>query len=289
MKDIKIIRTCDDFGLHFSINRSILNECHNKKINLVSCIVNNIHEFNTDFYELRNTKILKALHLNATEGKALSTQNKFWVLKTNEFRFGYKTLFLLSILIPKSTQKFLLKEFNAQIETFIDYFEPKVILINSHNHILSLSASRKSLNKLIGNRRVLIRGKKCYDTRFNQILAGNRHRFKRKLYNYLNKISGFQQSQYCDQIIQIEWEWKLAFELVSEIGAHLEEIESQSSNLETIFHLGIDNKNCSDTTSRKFKKLRYLSYYNHSARKVEKSLLNVLSQAPEIGREFGKK
>ena len=281
-----IIRTCDDFGLHFQLNRSILGKCHDKKINLVSCVVNNIEEFSSSFDTLRNTEILKALHLNVTEGRALSTHNKFWLNKKGNFRFGYRTLFLWSILIPKETQKFLLKEFHDQLETFLIYFEPKAILINSHNHILSLPASRKSLNKLIGKRRVLVRGNKCYNMKGNSVFARNHQRLKKIIYNIFNEGLNDENPRYCHQILQIDWEWKLVSKRVSEISARLEKIESQQSNLEIIFHLGIDDKNCYETTNRQFRKLRYLSYYSHHGRKVENSLLNVLSKVSEIGGRF---
>lgn len=120
----------------------------------------------------------------------------------------------------------------------------------------------------------------------NSVFAKNRQRWKKIIYNILSEGLNDEYPRYCDQILQIDWEWKLVFKRLSEISARLEKIESQSINLETIFHLGIDNENCYETTNRKFRKLRYHSYYSHHRGKLENSLLNVLSEVSEIGGRF---
>jgi len=133
----KLIISCDDLGISEEINLGI-KDCFDNGVATSSSIVVNGEFYNHALNEVITNLPTKfyGLHLNLTEGKALSENcvNKICD-KNNMFNISAKKYFLLNFVkSDKSLEKIIYEELKLQIEKALDD-GIKISHFDSHEHI----------------------------------------------------------------------------------------------------------------------------------------------------------
>ena len=133
----KLIISCDDLGISEEINLSI-RECLNKGVATSSSIIANGNFYNHALENVINNSPnnFYGLHLNLTEGKALSKNNTNIICdKNNEFKISARKYFLLNFYRSNNNLK------NAVYEELKDQIKKvlsdgiKLSHFDSHEHI----------------------------------------------------------------------------------------------------------------------------------------------------------
>lgn len=128
MTESKTIIVCaDDFGLNPGVCQGILQLAHSQRLSAVSCLVN-MADFSTHARELSDLKnqVLRGLHFNLTEGYLLSEPN-ILCFSLNEL--------LIKTHAGLIKSSFLAKEFNAQLDRYINEMGSVPDFIDGHQHI----------------------------------------------------------------------------------------------------------------------------------------------------------
>ena len=132
----KLIINCDDFGISKSTNIAIL-ECLKKKRATSTSILSNSKYFYHAVYnykkKIKSKKI--GIHLNITEGKALSKKS-FMVLTDNNNNFNIKPeiFFLHNYFKINKIKKAIYHEFKKQIQNVIKS-NLMITHIDTHQHV----------------------------------------------------------------------------------------------------------------------------------------------------------
>lgn len=122
---------CDDFGLHPSIDKAILDLAEHQAIDAVSVMVTSNSNFkNSRFPE----KIKTGLHLNLTEGQPLSQWNNKRTLTNEKSEFYSLPKLLLKSTLGLVNKAELKEEIALQIKVFLDHFE-SIAHIDGHQHV----------------------------------------------------------------------------------------------------------------------------------------------------------
>lgn len=124
----KIITLCaDDFGLSAAISQSILHLVELQRLSAVSCMVNR-PSFNEHVELLLNRQdnVQIGLHFNLTEGYFLS--------KPDKACFDLKEL-LLKTHLHLVKPSFIAREFNAQLDCYINKMGTLPDFIDGHQHV----------------------------------------------------------------------------------------------------------------------------------------------------------
>jgi len=133
---MKLIINADDFGMGTDKSRGIILLAQMKKINSVSVCVNSIEP---DSAILRNSKKLLncalGLHVNLSEGKALSNERDYVLAPLKVFRRAEQSLYYEKMLSASAIEM----EIRAQLKRFQDIFSKSPNHLDSHQHFAYLS------------------------------------------------------------------------------------------------------------------------------------------------------
>ena len=122
-----IVLCADDFGLNSGVTQGILKLVHMKRLSAVSCMVN-MPAFIPHAKELLALKnpVKIGLHFNLTEGNLLSIPNKP-CFSLNEL--------LIKTHLSSIKLSFIAKEFNQQLEQFVQVMGYFPDFIDGHQHV----------------------------------------------------------------------------------------------------------------------------------------------------------
>lgn len=139
MKLQKIFIHADDFGDTLHISKTIFKCIDKGSVNSISIIVNT-QALNDSLKLIKNSNIRKVLHLNITEGKALSREKFIYLTDKNGCFFkSWQRLFLEYYLFSSPKKQEIIKkeikeEFASQIKLYCEKLHTKDICIDSHQH-----------------------------------------------------------------------------------------------------------------------------------------------------------
>tara|TARA_B100000767_G_scaffold272875_1_gene301547 strand:+ start:1731 stop:2594 length:864 start_codon:yes stop_codon:yes gene_type:complete len=180
----KLIINCDDFGISKSANIAILECLNKKKATSTSILVNSkyfYHAINNYKKKLKSNKI--GIHLNITEGKALSKKS-FMVLTDGDNNFNIKPemLFLYNYFKINKIKKAIYFEFKKQIQNVIKS-NLKITHIDTHQHVHYSPFVFKIIKTL--SKEFNINKIRKIDEKFNATYFLKNFKFKIKNNNYL--------------------------------------------------------------------------------------------------------
>ncbi|MFX0199537.1 MAG: carbohydrate deacetylase [Candidatus Hodarchaeota archaeon] len=141
---MKIFYHCDDMGSTPRITQRILDACQSGLIDSFSIMANGdgIDEMVAGLKELQKRDIRIAVHLNLTEGKALSPKERVPLLTNSKgsLKFGFSGLLLRWLCSSRSKKNRLIeqieREWQAQFAKTKELCQPrKVSSVDSHLHI----------------------------------------------------------------------------------------------------------------------------------------------------------
>lgn len=144
MSDKKIILCADDFGLHAEVSQGILQLVKKQRLSAVSCLVNG-PDFSLQAQALRALKdqVQVGLHFNLTEGFSLSEPDRgMW---------GLKELLLKSHCYGISSD-WVAKEWQAQLNCFVDNMGSLPDFIDGHQHVHQFPVIRQQMLTLYEKR-----------------------------------------------------------------------------------------------------------------------------------------
>lgn len=145
MIDFKTIELCaDDFGLSPGVSQGIIKLVRMQRLSAVSCMVN-MPDFSLHAEDLLalQSKIQTGLHFNLTEGYFLSEPDKRC--------YGLNELLIKTHLrLIKSS--FIAKEFNAQLDHYINIMGGLPDFIDGHQHVHQFPKIRQVILELYEQR-----------------------------------------------------------------------------------------------------------------------------------------
>jgi predicted glycoside hydrolase/deacetylase ChbG (UPF0249 family) len=132
----------DDFGLTRGITDTILETVDNGPVTLVSLIPNGeAVAYAIEEYKKRSERLTLAVHLNLTEGKALSERNTIPLLvdSAGNFKYGIAGLWAAYLFGGSSVQSQLREQARREIAAQLAYVQEtsgvKEIAVNGHQHV----------------------------------------------------------------------------------------------------------------------------------------------------------
>lgn len=131
----KIINA-DDYGISLGVNAGIQKAAFEGILNSTSVMINQEYP-EKDLAKLIQKPDFKiGLHINLTNGKALSDKNQIPLLvdEQGQFKHGFLNLFLLGFIHPKELKKQSRIEIESQIQA-LQKLGVKIAHLDSHRHI----------------------------------------------------------------------------------------------------------------------------------------------------------
>jgi predicted glycoside hydrolase/deacetylase ChbG (UPF0249 family) len=138
MSDFKTIVLCaDDFGLNSGVSQGILKLVQMRRLSAVSCMTNmpDFDLYGKDLCALKR-EVQTGLHFNLTEGYLLSEPGRPCFSLNNLLAKSHLHLLKLDLVT---------KEFNAQLDHFIEMMGEMPDFIDGHEHVHQFPGIRKVL------------------------------------------------------------------------------------------------------------------------------------------------
>lgn len=139
-RDVTI--AADDFGLTRGITDTILETVDNGPVTLVSVIPNGeAVEYAAEEYKKRSGRLMLAMHLNLTEGRALSDKKgvSFLVDSVGNFKYGIAGLWGAYLIGSGRTKSHfreqVRREIEAQLAQVREVSGVNEVLVNGHQHV----------------------------------------------------------------------------------------------------------------------------------------------------------
>lgn len=146
---MKIIINADDFGFSHGINLAVRQGHLNGVINSTSLMINQKYTSEAVEMSRKMPELPVGLHLNLTNGFALSSPDKIsWLADENgNFNCGFVKLLLRTLFFPRKMKYQLWREMVAQVQK-MESFGLKISHLDGHRHIQMIPLIYKIAEKL---------------------------------------------------------------------------------------------------------------------------------------------